>query len=216
MPFKTPIIGGTVPSYPLTFPSVSVQNSSFRLVRVVQKSVSPFTGEEQVYRFPGEWWEGEISFVPLRRDDARLVQSFLAEMRGQFGTFLYGDPDAIALGTMGVGGTVTVNGAGQTGNTLNVDGMTISTNGILKAGDYFQLGTGLSSRLYMATQDLNSNGSGAGTLTFEPALRASPTDNQSVIISSPKGLFRLSENVAEWNANQSNIYNITLSFREAI
>lgn len=205
-----------MPTYPLTFPAVQVQTSSFRLVRAVASQISPFTGQEQVYRNQGEWWEGEISFRPTKRVDARLIQSFLAELRGKYGTFLYGDPDAIALGRMGAGGTVTVNGASQIGNTLVVDGMTVSTNNILMAGDYFQLGTGTASRLYMATQALNSNGSGQGTITFEPALRSSPADNAAVTVTSPKGLFRLSENAAQWDADQTNIYNISLAFREAI
>jgi len=205
-----------MPTYPLTFPAVQVQTSSFRLVRAVASQVSPFTGQEQVYRNQGEWWEGEISFRPTKRVDARLIQAFLAELRGKFGTFLYGDPDALALGTMGVGGTVTVNGGGQTGNTLTVDGMTPSTNNILIAGDYFQLGTGLSSKLYMVTQALNSNGSGQGTITFEPALRTPPADNATVTITSPRGLFRLSENAAQWDADQSNVYSINLAFREAL
>jgi len=205
-----------MPTYPLDFPAVKVQTSSFRLVRAVAAQASPFTGQEQVYRNQGEWWEGEISFVATTRATARLVQAFLAELRGKYGTFLYGDPDALALGRMGAGGAVTVNGAGQTGNTLTVDGMTTSTNNILIAGDYFQLGTGTSARLYMATQALNSNGSGQGTLTFEPALRSSPADNAAVIVTSPKGLFRLSENAAQWDADQSNIYSISLAFREAL
>jgi len=205
-----------MPTYPLSFPSVGVQNSYFRLVRIVKKNMSPFTGEEQIFRHQGEWWEGEVTLIPMRRQDAATVQAFLAELRGQSGTFLYGDPDALALGTMGAGGTITVNGANQTGNSLSVDGMTTSTSNILKPGDYFQLGTGTSARLYMVTQPLNSNGSGQGTLTFEPALRSSPADNQAVIITSPMGLFRLSDNVSEWNADRSNIYNITIPFREAL
>jgi hypothetical protein len=48
--------------------------------------------------------------------------------------------------------------------------MTVSTNGILKAGDYFRF-TG-QQKVYMAVEDLNSDGYGEGTLTFEPPLRA--------------------------------------------
>ncbi len=205
-----------MPTYPLTFPAVGVLSSTFRLRRVVSESVSPFTGAQQIYRHQGEWWEGEATFRIMRRSDAALVQSFLAELRGKFGTFLYGDPDALALGKIGAGGTITVNGAGQTGNALIVDGMTVSTNGILKKGDYFQLGTGLTSRLYMATQDLNSNGSGQGTLTFEPRLRFSPADNDAVNITAPKGLMRLVSNTAEWQADQSNLYTISLAFKEVV
>jgi hypothetical protein len=178
-------------------------------------STSEFTGQQQVYRHQGEFWQGSVSFRAMRRNDAALVQSFLAELRGQFGTFLYGDPDALALGFMGAGGTILVNGAGQTGNTLNVDGMTISST-IAKAGDYFQLGTGAGARLYMFTQDLVSNGSGVGVATFEPRLRSAPADNQALIISAPKGLFRLAENTTQWQSDNSSIYNMSLSFREVI
>jgi len=205
-----------MPTYPLNFPNVGVASANFRLRRTVSESVSPFTAAQQVYRHPGEWWEGEVTFRAMRRADAALVQSFLAELRGKEGTFLYGDPNALATGILGVGGTITVNGAGQTGNALIVDGMTPSTNGILKAGDYFQLGTGLTSRLYMATQNLNSNGSGQGTITFEPALRSSPTDNSAVTTASPKGLMRLISNDAEWQINASNIYQMSFAFKEAI
>lgn len=204
-----------MPTYPLSFPSVGVVDSSFRLVRVVSESQSIFTGASQVYQHQGEWWEGEVTFRTMRRADAALVQSFLAQLRGKYGTFLYGDPDALALGLLGAGGTINVNGAGQTGNSLNVDGMTNSTT-ILRAGDYFQIGTGSAAKLYMCTEDLVSNGSGVGVLNFEPRLKVSPADNASVITSSPKGVFRLSENIAEWRANQTNLYQVTIAFKEAI
>jgi hypothetical protein len=202
-------------TYPLTFPAVGVTDSRFALRRIIGSTMSEFTGQEQFYRHQGEWWEGEVSFRPMRRADAALVQAFVAELRGRSGTFLYGDPDALAQGFMGAGGTILVNGAGQTGNDLNVDGMTISSTRA-KAGDYFQLGTGLDARLYMFTKDLASNGSGVGVASFEPRLRVSPADNQALIISSPRGLMRLSENVSEWQSDKSGIYNITLSFREAL
>lgn len=203
-------------TYPLDFPAVGITNSSFRLVRVVSESTSVFTGASQFYQHQGEWWEGEVTFRVMRRADAALVQAFLAKLRGKYGTFLYSDPDALALGKLGVGGTITVNGAAQTGNSLIVDGMTTSTNGILKQGDYFQIGTGSSARLYMATENLDSNGSGQGTLTFEPKLKESPADNASIITTAPKGVFRLSENISEWRAGATNLYEITISFKEAV
>lgn len=203
-------------SYPLSFPSVGVKDSTFRLRTVTAISTSPFTGQQQVYLYPGQWWEGQITFVPMTRAQAAEVQAFLAQLKGQYGTFLYGDPDALALGIRGAGGTVLVNGASQTGNSLTVDGMTHSTSGILLPGDYFQLGTGTAAHYHIVTQSLDSDGSGQGTLYFEPSLRESPADNGSLTLSAPKGLFRLSEPAVEWGADQSNVYNITLSFIEAI
>lgn len=202
-------------TYPLTFPSIGVSDSMFKLNSVNTASVSPFTGEEQIYTHQGQWWEGQVTFRPMHRADAALVLAFLAKLRGRKGTFLYGDPDAVALGHQGAGGTILVNGADQTGNTLTVDGMTINST-IAKAGDFFQLGTGTSARLYMFTEDLASDGSGEGTATFEPDLRSSPADNTQLDITNPVGAFRLIDNPVEWRSNATSIYDITISFREAI
>lgn len=205
-----------MPTYPLTFPSIPVTMSSFRYMNLTPSNTSPFTGEMQVYRNQGAWWEGEITFKPMTREEARLVQSFLIDLDGKFGTFLYCDPDYDAGGMFGVGGTINVNGASQSGNSLTVDGMTISTNGILKKGDYFQIGTGSSARLYMATEDLDSDSAGEGTLYFKPRLRLSPPDNEPIVTGSPKGCFRLAENQSQWGADQSSVHTISISFRESI
>jgi len=202
-------------TYPLTFPSVSVVKSKFALNVATTSNTSPFTGEQQVYFFGGQWWTGEVTFKPSTRAEISAVQAFLAKLKGQYGTFLYGDPDALAGGFMGAGGTILVNGASQTGNTLTVDGMSLSTT-VAKAGDYFQLGTGVNARLYMFTEDLVSDGAGAGTATFEPNLRASPNDNDQLDITDPVGAFRLSENTSEWMSNYSSTYDVTISFREAL
>ncbi len=205
-----------MPTYPLAFPAVGVKKSTFRLKSNVRTAESPFTGEVQVYPLSAQWWEGEIQFPPMKRSNARLIQAFLAELRGRYGTFLYGDPDAIQQGVMGSGGTILVNGAAQSGNTLAVDGMAAGASNVLVPGDYFQLGTGSAARLYMVTQPLNANGSGQGTLTFEPALRAAPADNEALILSQPKTVMRLSDDVAEWSSDELGIYGFTLSFREVL
>jgi len=202
-------------TFPLNFPDVSVSNSSFRLISSSVSTMSPFSGARKAYDYMGQWWEGEVTFIPTRREDAALIQAFITKLRGVYGSFLYADPDALALGHQGAGGTILVNGAGQTGNTLIVDNMTNSTT-VAKAGDYFQLGTGASSRLYMFTENLVSNGSGQGTATFEPSLRTSPADNTQLDITSPMGVFALTSSDVGWSSNQSSIYEITLSFREVL
>ena len=202
-------------TYPLAFPSVGIRTSTFRLNASTAANISPFTGQEQVYFYGGQWWEGQVTFKPSTREEIAEVQAFMAKLKGRFGTFLYGDPDALAKGFMGAGGTILVDGGSQTGNTLSVDGMTVSET-IAKAGDYFQLGTGTGARLYMFTEDLVSDGSGAGTATFEPNLRVSPSDNDQLDITAPVGAFRLAENAAEWGSNFSSVYDVTISFREAL
>lgn len=204
-------------TYPLTFPAVSVASSTFCLNRATSASTSPFTFSQQVYKHQGSRWQGSVQFRPVRRPEATLIQSFLAELDGQYGTFLYGDPDAIAGGRLGAGGgTPLVVGGSQTGTTLAIDGATASVTRWLKKGDYFSLGTGTASRLYCMTQDADTNSSGATTLNFRPALRSSPSDNDPLNITTPRGLFRLENNLAEWSSNENSVYNFGLSFVEVI
>jgi hypothetical protein len=204
-------------SYPLAFPSVSVRAARFQLTRSVGKTVSPFTFAEQVILNQGERWEGEVSFVPVRQEDAGLIKSFLANLRGSYGTFLYGDPDYLAQGPLGdASGSPLVDGASQTGQTLDVKSAPINTTGWLKAGDYFQLGTGASARLYMLTADADTDGSGNVTLEFWPNLRTSPSDSQAIIVTGAKGAFRASGNAAAWDISESNIYGFRFPFEEAI
>lgn len=203
-------------TFPLTFPNLGCTTSTIRLQRAQSMTTSPFTGQQQIVEHPAAWWEGEISLRATRYKDFGVFKAFLAKLRGQVGSFLYGDPDFLARGAMGVGGTVQVDGAGQTGRALNVKGMTPSTQGILKAGDYVQLGTGGSARLHLVTEDLDSDGVGKGVLNIEPKLRASPANNQAVIIDGAMGVFCLSSPLAEWSAGVDGVYRASISFREIL
>lgn len=201
-------------SYPLAFPSVGISKSAFRFLPVVSEAVSQYTGAAQVYKHQGEWWEGEVTFRTMNHAQVGEVKAFLAALYGRYGTFLYGDPDYLAKGANGtLGGTPLVNGGSQTGNQLITDGWPNSTTP-LKKGDYFQLGTGAASRLYMMTEDAVADGSGNATLNFVPRLRSSPSNNQAIITAQPKGVMRLSENPAEWSSDKSSLYTVTLAFRE--
>jgi hypothetical protein len=180
-------------TYPLTFPTTKgATSSSWQLVSAVGYLESDFTFQHQVQEQQGERWEVAMTFPPMLPADAGAYRAFFAMLRGRLGTFLLGDYTRTApLGAMG--GTPLVNGAGQTGNTLNIDGVTNSTL-VCKAGDWLQLGSGGSSRLHMVTADAISNGSGQVALTIVPQLRSSPADNAAVTFNNCKGVFRLAKN----------------------
>lgn len=169
-------------TYPLTFPN-DVAANALRIVpqNAVAISESPFSYTEKAYSWGGERWIFDVSLPPLKRDVAEKYISFLTALRGPYGTFTMRIPAHRA--PQGVGtGTPLVKGAGQTGYTLLADGFTNSVTGILKAGDFINLGTGSASRLHKVTSDVNSNGSGEVTIPIWPALRASPADNASVYL----------------------------------
>lgn len=203
-------------TYPLTFPSdlhftemtVTLRNSS-------AKNTSPFSLEEQVYDFGGEVWEVSGSMPPMNRLQAEKYNSFLMSLRGQVGTFLM--PIAGAETPNGLwGGTPLVNGGSQTGDELDIKGLPISQTNTAKAGDFISLGTGVNTRLYKVLADANSDGSGNMTVTIAPRLRTSPSDNDPVTVTSAKGVFRLKEQTASYEASASNLYGLSFECREAL
>lgn len=109
-----------------------------------------------------------------------------------------------------------VNGAGQTGNTLNIDGCSPNTIGWFAPGDYIQLGTGSGTQLYKVLTRVDTNNSGQATLDIWPNLRSSPADNASVVFTNTKGRFRLKDNITQWQINEISSYGITFDCVEAL
>lgn len=205
-------------TYPLTFPTTvsASKDSTWRIVRIIGESASIFTGSSQYYRHQGEWWEGELVFPPMSYAESAEMKAFFVSLRGKLGSFHYGDPDALVNNTLGSGGTILVNGASQTGNDINVDGMTANAQNVLKKGDYFQINSGSTQELKMVTQTLNADGSGEGVLSFEPKIRTSPSDNEQLVLNKPMGLFGLSSNIFEWDSDQAQIAGISVPIKERL
>ncbi len=202
-------------SYPINFPTQCIKGVTIRARNIVAMSTSPFTGQQQVYKHQGQWWEMEVTLPPMKRADAEQVASFLIKLNGQYGTFLLGDPANTAPRGAGTG-TPLVKGAGQSGDTLITDGWTPSVTGILKAGDWIQLGSASSTRLHKVLDDANSDGSGNATLTIWPNLRSSPADNAVITVNNTKGRWRLSSNDVDYNIETGQFYGITFACVEAL
>lgn len=177
-------------------------------------SVSPFTGEQQVYVHPGEFWMAEAELIPMHRDDAEQWAAWLTALNGMEGTFLMGVPlGETARG--GASGSPTVSGAGQTGKTLVTAGWTAGA--AIKAGDYIQLGSSATTRLHKVVQDATASGGGAATLEIWPRLRGAPTNGAAITISNPKGRWRLASNDRGWDLNIGRLYDgLTFSAVEAL
>lgn len=201
-----------MPTYPLSLPDTNFKSLSMQLVRAVAISESPFSFVQQSYEHSGAKWQATVTLSAMNRAAAGAWQAFFTECRGMRGTFLLGDP--VAASPLGTATAATANGAASAGaNTLVVDGMGASKT--LLKGTYIQLGSGSSSRLYMLVADATSDGSGNATLTFEPALKDAVSDNATVTLSSPKGVFRLASNEIGWDINDASIYGFTFACVEA-
>lgn len=203
-------------TYPLTIPSDRF--ASIRIIAndVVGISASPFTLEQQVQRHPGQAWSADIKLPPIRdRDVVEQWAAFLLSLNGREGTFLMGDPTR-RTPRGAAGGTPLVKGAGQTGQTLAIDGCPLSTTDWLRAGDYIQLSSGSTARLHRLLTDADTNGSGEVTLDIWPGLRSSPGDNAAVTISSPQGLWRLASNERSWDVGAGMVFGFSFSAVEAL
>lgn len=152
----------------------------------------------------------DVTLPPMKRADAEAWVAALVSLNGREGNFLFGDPANTSPRGVGTG-TPLVNGGSQTGYDLITDGWTAGQTAIMAAGDWIQLGSGSTSRLYKVISDVNSDGGGNATLTLWPKLRNSPSNNDAITVSSPRGRFMLADNLTDWSIDVASIYGI--SFR---
>jgi hypothetical protein len=92
--------------------------------------------------------------------------------------------------------------------------MANSTSGVFKAGDYFRF-TG-QNKVYMVMADVSSNGSGAGTLTFEPPLRTAVSDNAVLIYSNVDFTVGLTGDIQEFNISTENYFQYEVDLIEVL
>ncbi len=203
-------------TFPVSFPAApGFARFEFIARNVVGSTRSPFTGQEQIQQHQGQWWEAIIEYPPMRRAVAEPLLAVLMQLGGKNGTFLLGDPDG-KTPRGSVAGTPLVDGAGQTGQVLNTKGWTASATGVLLAGDYIQIGSGTTQRLYKVLKDVDADGGGLAAIGIWPRLRESPADSALTTISNTKGLFRLASNETPWETDKSGVYAIAFSAVEAI
>lgn len=203
-------------TYPLALPAaLPARAVRWSPLTVVEDARSPFTLESQVYVHQGQAWRVLVELPPMERADAEQWVGFLLALNGREGTFAMGPPEYRAPRGVATG-TPLVKGAGQSGRTLLTDGWTSGVAGILRAGDYFQLGSGASARLHKVVQDAASNGSGDATLEIWPRLRAAPADNAPITVSAPVGVWRLASNETRWDVGTALIYGMAFEAIEAL
>jgi hypothetical protein len=96
------------------------------------------SGRVQTRQIDGQKFTLTLSYPPMTRQNFAPIKAFIMKQRARLNTFTIIPPvisnaQGVATGTISVDGAIS---AGAT--TCTIDGMTLSTNGILKAGDYFR------------------------------------------------------------------------------
>lgn len=156
-------------------------------------------------------WECLVTMPQLTGEDARLMRSFLSRLTDVSNQALLEDYSYTFSGTAGL--TPLVAGASQTGSSINIDGLPLSTTGVIKAGDRLGLTT---YQVLEAAADADSDGAGAATVTLITPIRTSPADNSAVELDNPVGKFIIPEGFVEWMVSAPLEHKFSQPFVEAI
>jgi len=165
---------------------------------------SPLIASAQTLDRGGQKWSMQLSFTNLQTDDRAELLGIILALRGRANRLRINVHDNPKRGLYG--GTPLVDGASQTGSTLNVKGCSNNITGWIKRGDYFSVIVNAEHELKMCTEDANSNGSGLITgLKFEPRLRAAPADSAVItvddgVIGFPRGIYVLATSGQGWTS----------------
>lgn len=180
-------------SYPLSLPNEShIMEMAMSEISGVYTSKSPLSHAQQAVFYQGsQLWLCEVTLTPLNESEAKDWLGFFSQLKGSYGYFHMGHPLHNTPRGSWAGSTIRVNGANQEGAELSIDGGNASETGFAKAGDFIQLGSGSTQRLYKVLQDADTNASGEVTLDIFPDLREAPTDNQVITTSDAKGTWRM-------------------------
>jgi hypothetical protein len=125
-------------------------------------------------------WAMRFSWTIINRAAFAPIYAFLFAQRGQADTFTLTVPGHTAPQGTWLG-TPVVNGAGQTGCTVSLRGLTASQAAAAKAGDILKFGH---SKVYMVTADAASDGTGLATVAFQPQLIAAIGDGEALTTTS--------------------------------
>jgi hypothetical protein len=178
-----------------SFPSLVPSRSSFELVTNTKTFKSPLTNAVQTSGRKGSLWRVTMTFNNLFGDDRADMQAFLTKLNGQEHRFYLQDHSFTRRGTGG--GTLLVNGAGQSGSSLVCDGATTSVVEYLMPADYIAF----NNELHMVTAAADSDASGNVTLSIAPPIRKQTNNNDPIDYSVPVlGVFMLGSKVS-WDNN---------------
>lgn len=165
-------MSGTLPTSP-DYAKVELTDNANTLVDRAH------SGRRFTRDFGGQFWIIDVSYINLSRDEFEPINSLLLSQFGATGNFLIQVPHKNTPRGVATGTPLVVNGASESsGNTLVVDGFTVSTTNIIKRGDVLTIAG--DTKVYEATADANSDGGGEATLTIYPALIADPANNAVV------------------------------------
>lgn len=172
----------------IAFPAIRAPiEFSLDLMNFAYASGSGETLAGQIVQTLGAPWVITMTWTHFSPAEAQIMQAFIDQMDGianltQLGNIRRPAP----VGT--ITGAPLVDGAGQTGTTLNLKGMTPGQT--FEAGDML----GRTNLLYRVCAPATVDGAGKAALTIRPAMVVATANEEIVTLAEPKTYFRLKNN----------------------
>jgi hypothetical protein len=216
MPITGSFNGWNIVSFPLS--PAAPATIDWELHDTVAQTTSPYTNQTQTQIWAGcDFWAGEFSMPPLTNAQRAAWLVFLAELRGVANVFQMSDPKCLHPTGDLQGAVPVVDGTVGTNNQsastqLYIRGLKANSSRVLMPGDKLQIGY----RLHMILgAPVNADSSGKANFPIYPSIREAPSDGASITLSSPKGLFRLAENMRKVH-DQVRLAAVGVKFQEAL
>lgn len=162
-------------------PTGCVLNWNPSLTPAPTRSESVFGTNVQHFIRLGRHWKFDVTLHTMTQSKANEWVTLATETD----TLLWDIPQGSLI--TGSEGTPVVNGASQTGTTLNVDGLTPGF--VIPQGAFISVITSSRRYVYQVRADVTASTSsptGEAAISIQPPLRVSPGDGDTVEIESPK------------------------------
>ena len=148
----------------------------------------------------------------MTRSEFAHIYAFAMKQQGQFETFTY-VPPVISTSQGDTTENPVVDGALSVGvSSATIDGLTASETDIIKAGDFFKFSG--HSKIYMATADMDADGTGHGTLNFAPNLLNAVANDETITFASVPFTVAFADDVTQFNTDVSALYGFSMSLVE--
>tara|TARA_Y100001951_G_scaffold98664_1_gene99742 strand:- start:1267 stop:1869 length:603 start_codon:yes stop_codon:yes gene_type:complete len=198
-------VSGAFPANPKAS-AVNIKSIEPTLVSVTQNL------KRQVRRRGGQRWLLDVEFPPMTRSEFAPIYAFAMKQQGQFETFTY-IPPVVSTSQGDTTESPVVDGALAVGvSSATIDGLTASESGIMKAGDFFKFSG--HSKIYMATADLDADGTSHGTLSFAPNLLNAVANDETITFASVPFTVAFADDVTQFATDTSTLFGFSMSLVE--
>ena len=181
-----------------------------RKLRFGQDLVPPAGGVMQRIARLGARWEFTVTLPRLDQISAQAWIRAQARSDSEMLPVSLALPKLVGSGSLG---TPIVNGAGQTGTTLNANGF-LPHSTSFDTMRFFSVSVGGRRYLYASASSIVVDGSGNAAINVTPMLRASPLNNAPLDFATPTVDGWITSDVA-WDEDALTTYGITFTLQEA-